>query len=331
MRRIMLFTIAWLAPFAGLPPVLSGQPAQVMDEIPTRPDTTVLSPASTVPSRPDTSSNAYIHEDWDYFAERLRNEFLALGEKQYRRGDYQSAVMDYYNFLYHFPDDDLLPLVHYRIGRSYEQLREFGLAAEQYRLVRDDNNADPRVKVVCLRQLARMDFETGDYQAVLSLPDIEDPYLLVLRGFASLTLDDWEQAGPLIRRAYEYYPARGRVLLDSLLSEIDRIPNLDYYRTWKRSSLGLLPGGGLFYLRQGGEGLGYAASVGSLGLSALLADGWYRYLLGAGAGGLYMWSFRAASREMAAANQDRLDRHLAGIRQTFPLDLFWSFAHPAIF
>ena len=115
--------------------------------------------------------------------------------------------------------------------------------------MRDDNNADPRVKVVCLRQLARMDFETGDYQAVLSLPDIEDPYLLVLRGFASLTIQDWEQSGPLIRRAYEYYPARGRVLLDSLLSEIDRIPNLDYYRTWKRSSLGLLPGGGLFYLR----------------------------------------------------------------------------------
>ena len=327
----MLFTVVWLAPFARLAPLLAAQADQTVEELPTRPDTTALNTASPVFGGPDTSSNAYIHEDWDYFAERLRNEFLALGEKKYRRGEYQSAVVDYYNFLYHFPEDELLPLVHYRIGRSYERLQEFGLAAEQYRIVRDDSTADPRVKVVCLRQLARMDFEIGDYQAVRSLPDIEDPYLLVLRGFASLTLQDWEQAGPLIKRAYEYYPARGRVLLDSLLTEIDRIPELDYYRTWKRSTLGLLPGGGLFYLRQGGEGLGYAASVGSLGLSALWAEGWCRYLLGTGAGGLYVWSFRAASREMAAANQDRLERHLAGIRQTFPLDIFWSFAHPAIY
>ena len=42
----------------------------------------------------DAHSNLYIHEDWSYFAERLRNEFLALGEKKYRRGEYQAAGME---------------------------------------------------------------------------------------------------------------------------------------------------------------------------------------------------------------------------------------------
>ncbi len=301
--------------------LLGAVTAQVVDEIPARPVTTVLDTAS---------SNEYIHEDWDYFAERMRNEFLALGEKKYRAGEFKSAVIDYYNFLYHFPEDDLVPLVHYRIGRAYERLQEFGLAREQYIVARDDSTSDRRVLVVCLRQLARMDYEMGRYDAVLTLPPMEDPYLLVLKAFASLTLENWAESGELLRRAYKYYPRRGQILLDSLITEVDRIPNLDYYRTWKRSSLGLLPGGGLFYLRKGGEGVGYAAGVSTLGLSALLADGWFRYLLGTGAGGLYIWSFRAASREMAAANDRKMEEHLAAIRQTFSLDMFWSFAHPAI-
>jgi len=202
--------------------------AQVGEEIPTRPETTVMDTAVA-------SSNEYIHEDWDYFAERMRNEFLALGEKKYRAGEFKSAVIDYYNFLYHFPEDDLIPLVHYRIGRAYERLQEFGLAREQYIIVRDDSTSDRRVRVVCLRQLARMDYEVGRYEAVLALPPMEDPYLLVLKAFASLTMENWVQSGELVRRAYKYYPRGGQFLLDSLLTEVDRIP------TWTTTVAGNAP------------------------------------------------------------------------------------------
>ena len=279
----------------------------------------------------DAHSNAYIHEDWSYFAERLRNEFLALGERKYRREEYQAAVMEYFSFLYHFPEDELLPLVHYRIGRAYEQLEEFDLARQQYTLVRDSLDADSRVRVVCLRQLARIDYEQGLYQAVLDLPPMDDPYIMVLKGFASLTEENWTASEELFRQARRFYPARAQLILDSLMADIQALSELPYYRGWKRTLWNLLPGGGLAYLGSWNETLGYAISVGTLALGALLTPNWTRYVMGVGAVGLYAASYGAASRVMAEKNRAIRAARLEELHQTFPLDTFWSFAHPAIY
>ncbi|MFC1481534.1 tol-pal system YbgF family protein [Candidatus Neomarinimicrobiota bacterium] len=203
----------------------------------------------------DGHSNAYIQEDWTYFAERTRNEFLALGEKKYRRREFKSAIIDYFNFIYHFPEDDLVPLVHYRIGRSYELLREFDLARKEYEEVENDPKAEARVKIVCMRQLARLDYEQGLYDSVLVLPPVEDPYLLVLKGFASLTFENWSDSEQYFRRAQKFYPPQAQALLDSIIADLEAIPELDYFRTWKRSFVGLLPGGGHYYLGAKGGSL----------------------------------------------------------------------------
>lgn len=305
MRSLILILLA-----AGL---LSAQETQ------TEPDTT------------DARSNAYIHEDWSYFAERLRNEFLALGERKYRRGEFQAAVMEYFSFLYHFPEDELVPLVHYRLGRGYEQLEEFDLARQQYTLVRDSLDADSTLKVVCLRQLARMDYELGCYRAVLDLPPMDDPYILVLKGFASLTEENWTGSAELLRQARRFYPFKARIILDRLIADIQALPDLRYYRGWKRTLWNLLPGGGLAYLGSWNETLGYAVSVGTLALGALLTTNWTRYAMGLGAAGLYVVSFKTAARVMDEKNVDIRKARLAEINAAYSLDTFWSFAHPAIY
>ena len=286
---------------------------------------------TTAPDTVDARSNAYIHEDWSYFAERLRNEFLALGEKKYRRGEHQAAVMEYFNFLYHFPEDDLVPLVHYRIGRAYEQLEEFGLARKQFTQVWEDPQADPRVKVVCLRQLARMDYETGLLDTILALPPLNDPYLWVLKGFAALTVENWDRSEPFFRQAHRYYPRRGQAVLDSLVADLQALPSQPSHRRWKRTIWNLLPGGGHVYLGSRGEGLGYMISVGSLALATAAIPELTRYALGSAAVGLYLASFRSAARVMAAKNRALLAGRLDGIRQTSRLDALWSFGHPAIY
>ncbi len=310
MRSLILILLA-----AGL---LSAQ------ETRTEPDTTDL-------SGQDARSNAYIHEDWSYFAERLRNEFLALGERKYRRGEFQAAVMEYFSFLYHFPEDELVPLVHYRIGRGYEQLEEFDLARQQYALVRDSLDADPRVQVVCLRQLARMDYELGRYQAVLDLPPMDDPYILVLKGFASLTEENWTGSEELFRQARRFYPFKAREILDRLIADVQALPELPYYRGWKRTLWNLLPGGGLAYLHNWGEALGYTVGIGTLAAAAVVIPNWTRYAMGLGATGLYVVSFKAAARMMEEKNLAVREARLAEINAAYSLDTFWSFAHPAIY
>lgn len=279
----------------------------------------------------DARSNAYIHEDWSYFAERLRNEFLALGERKYRRGEFRAAVMEYFSFMYHFPEDELVPLVHYRIGRAYEQLEEFDLARQQYTLVQDSLDADSRVQVVCLRQLARMDYETGRCQAILDLPPMDDPYILVLKGFASLTEENWTGSAELFRRAYRFYPPRAQKVLDSLITDIEAIPELRYYRGWKRTFWNLLPGGGLAYLGSWGEALGYTVGIGTLAAAAVMTQNWTRYAMGLGAAGLYIVSFKAAARTMEEKNLAIREARLAELGAAYSLDTFWSFAHPAIY
>lgn len=284
-----------------------------------------------LPDTTDGHTNIYVHEDWSYFAERMRNEFLALGEKKYRRGEYQAAVLEYFSFLYHFPEDGLVPLVHYRIGRAYELLDEFALARREYTLVRDSLKADPRVRVVCIRQLARMDYEEGDYAAVLALPPMSDPYILVLKGFASLTMENWTGSEAYLREAYRYYPRRAQLVLDSLITDIQGLPELRYYRNWKRTFLNLLPGGGLLYLGSLSETLGYAISFSTLALGAIVTPNWTRYAMGLGAVGIYVVSFKASKRLLEDRNLTIREQRLAEINTAYSLDTFWKFAHPAIY
>lgn len=286
---------------------------------------------ANIPDTTDAHSNEYIHEDWSYFAERLRNEFLALGERKFRRGDYQAAVLEYFSFIYHFPEDDLIPLVHYRIGRAYEHLGEFELAREQYTWVQDNPGTDPRVRVLCIRQLARMDYEIGDYQNILALTSIRDPYILVLRGFTALAMEDLPLSDSLFNEAYRYFPPRAQLALDSLMAEITAVPEMRYYRGWKRSFANLMPGGGMLYLGAMGEGLGYIIGTGTLTIAALSTSHWTRYLMGIGALGLYTVSFKATRNLMKEKNSDIRSAAIMSIREKYSLNTFWSFAHPAVF
>lgn len=279
----------------------------------------------------DARSNAYIHEDWAYFAERLRNEFLALGEKKYRRREYQAAVLEYFNFLLHFPEDGLVPLVHYRMGRAYHRIGELALAGEQYRLAREHPQADARVQVVAIRQLARLDLDAGRDSTVLALTLDNDPYVLVLKGFAALTLPDWQRSEGYFSAARRYYPLRGRAILDRIIADLQALHEIKYFSKLGGRFWSLTPGGGHARLGLWGEALGFGVSVGTLTLAAVLAEGWTRYVMVTGAVLLYWWSGRAASRELNGANAALLQSRLDEIRARYNVDTLWSFAHPAIF
>ena len=287
--------------------------------------------AQALPDTTDARSNAYIHEDWSYFAERMRNEFLALGEKKFRRGEYERAVMDYFNFIYHFPEDELIPLVHYRLGRAYELMGAYEQAREQYAWVWDHPGSDPRVKMVCLRQLARMDYEAGHYDTVLALPPLNDPYLMVLKGYAALTVEHWTESAAYLEGAHRYYPRQAQARLDSLLADIRALPRLPYYRPGWRTFWNLLPGGGMHYLDMRGEAVGYAVSIVTLGLATAAISQPTRYVLGAVAAGLYGASFPASARAMEGKNRVILAQRLEELHEAYPLSAFWSFAHPAIY
>ncbi|MCH7575030.1 MAG: hypothetical protein IIA59_07870 [Candidatus Marinimicrobia bacterium] len=279
----------------------------------------------------DGRSNAYIQEDWAYFAERLRNEFLALGERKYQRRDFQGAVLEYYSFILHFPDDGLIPLVRYRMGRAYHRIGELALARDQYFLSRDHAAADPRVRMVSVRQLARLDYDAGRHADVLALPINTDPYILVLKGFSSLTVEEWRDAQDYFVSARRYYPSRGQAVLDRIIADVEQLNQIRYYSAWGNRIWNIAPGGGLARIGSVGDAMGFGVGVGTLALGAILIDNWTRWVMAAGAGGLYWASYGAAGRQRDRANESRLQKRLDAIISTYNINVLWSFGHPAIF
>ena len=81
-----------------------------------------------------------------------------------------------------------------------------------------------------------------------------------------LTMENWTGSEAYFQEAYRYYPPRAQLILDTLMADIQGLPELRYYRNWKRSFLNLLPGGGLLYLGSLSETLGYAISFTTLAL-----------------------------------------------------------------
>ena len=80
-----------------------------------------------------------------------------------------------------------------------------------------------------------------------------------------------------------------------------------------------------------GEAMGFGVGVGTLALGTILIDNWTRWVLAAGAGGLYLASYGAAGRQRDQANEKRLQDKLDAIISSYRIDTLWSFGHPAIF
>jgi hypothetical protein len=153
----------------------------------------------------------------------------------------------------------------------------------------------------------------------------------VLRGFAALAVEDLTSSESFFSEAYRYFPPKAQLVLDSLLTDVKSVPELRYYRGWKRSIANFLPGGGMFYLGAMGEGMGYIIGTGTLAIAAITTPNWTRYLMGLGSVGLYVVSFKATRNVMKEKNSSIRSTAIMSIRDSYSLNTFWSFAHPAVF
>ena len=248
-----------------------------------------------------------------------------------RRGSYSDALVDYVQLLQTNDNEELSRMVRYRMGRAYEELGSYPEASRMYRQVRDDPASHAHLRRVCQRQISLIDYRRGRFEAVLSLPSTEDPYLLILTGFAAITPAGWQRAREQLLRAYPSFPPQGQRLLDEILTRIGASPALRYKRRGAAFFWNLLPGGGSAYNGDWSGAGFYALSVTSLAGATVDITDWPRYGYALAAAGCYWAGIRAAGPERKRLNAALLKAHLASIRADYAPDIFWSFAHPAIY
>lgn len=111
----------------------------------------------------------------------LRTNILQVADHYARDGDWQKAILQYYEFLFRFPDDSLAPGVYLRIATVYQQCGELQLAEEYYRKAANQS-AHTRFDLENRLRLALFYYDKGDYEAALryALAQRESPFRIII-------------------------------------------------------------------------------------------------------------------------------------------------------
>jgi hypothetical protein len=111
----------------------------------------------------------------------LRTNMLQVADHYARNGDWQKAILQYYEFLFRFPDDSLVSGIYTRIAAVYQQSGELQLAEEYYRKA-VDQYAHTRFDLENRLRLAVFYYEKGDYETAFqyALNQREAPFRIIV-------------------------------------------------------------------------------------------------------------------------------------------------------
>jgi tetratricopeptide (TPR) repeat protein len=204
----------------------------------------------------------------------LRTSMLQVADHYARDNDWQKAVLQYYEFLFRFPDDSLTPGVYIRIASVYQQCGEMQLAEEYYRKA-VDQYAHTRFDLENRLRLAVFYYDKGDYEAALqyALAQREPPFRIIIF-YTLIRLREVELADSI------GHDLGAESVSLEIMPEYLRIRAEERVLGWKKkwgiyACAALLPGSGQILngdYRQGG-----LIAVGFLGLLKATTYAWKHY------------------------------------------------------
>jgi len=137
-------------------------------------------------------------QEIQFKSDDVKVNFLQVADHYARSGEFQNAVMQYYEYMYRFPDDSLEPNIMVRIAAVYQASGKLQLAEEYYHKAAE-NYAHTKFDLENRLRLAVFLYEKGDYDAAIqfALLQREMPFLLV-EIYSWLMLHEIEVADSLV-------------------------------------------------------------------------------------------------------------------------------------
>ena len=204
-----------------------------------------------------------IKKEWEDYSSFQRDELISFCNFLFEKNHYDRALLNYFQFLYRFPGDELESAIYYHIGLCYEKTYNPKLAVVYYQRVLDQaNSASIAFKTANYRKLY-LHLIGDEYQIILDRTQLtEDPYLLVFRGYAFLRKLDWKSAQLTFlsaeeRFGQEYYSN----LLNPLFKYIESVSDIPQKKNGISLLASIFPGGGQGYLGQWSSGIGVLCSM----------------------------------------------------------------------
>ncbi len=206
-----------------------------------------------------------IKEEWQVYTSYQKEEALSFCDFLFKEGHYERCLLNAFQILYKFPNDEIVSTVHYYIGRCYEEMENYKLASTYYeKVLKNESKASQAYKASFYRNVyVKLMLDQLDEVLSITRPFVEDPYLLTFKGYAYLKRKNWDKARTTFISAQSYFShSHYDQLITPLFQTIEdvyTVPKHNRYFIFFMSTL--LPGAGQFLLGNKDQGQGIFSSV----------------------------------------------------------------------
>ena len=207
-----------------------------------------------------------IEKEWKGYTSYQKEEALSFCDFLFKEGYYERCLVNAFQALYKFPDDDIVSVLNYYIGRCYEEMVNYKLAKIYYQKVIKKQPKDSQSYKASFYRSVYVSLMMDDVDNVLKITDSSktDPYLLTFRGYSYLKKKNWDEARTSFISAQSNFshPHYDKLItpLYQTIEELYTVPKHNRYLIFMMSSL--FPGAGQFMLGNKMQGQGIFSSVG---------------------------------------------------------------------
>ncbi|MEE9166216.1 MAG: tetratricopeptide repeat protein [Candidatus Neomarinimicrobiota bacterium] len=247
-------------------------------------------------------------------------------------GHFERSILACFRFVFLYPDDEQIPLVYYRIARSYEESGLLDLAIEYFQQVQGEVGPASSEFVSAQHRIAYIRLMDADYDAVHEIAsEAIDPYLIVFDGYASLSQREWEDARSAFLKAGKRFESPGyRRILRRLIRACEGASSVPKKKGSTAGFYGIFPGGGRVYQQDWKGAAGTLISVSGLGLQLVFrgSSPFSLWIPGIAVASLYAASVMGSTQEVEFSNEALLKRYARGINAKLGPENFVDFPEP---
>ena len=221
----------------------------------------------------------------------LKENILQVADSNAIDGDWKNAILQYYEYLYRFPEDSTVPVIYYKIAAVYKRSNKLDLAQSYLQKV-VDKYSNSKYDLESRMRLAFFLFEKGDYDSSLiySVCQPEFPFKIIT-AYNLIALDEVSLADSILGIIVNE-PGRHLTIIGELVKDLEVIPSMNWIRKWGSISLsGIIPGSGRIALEEYWDGtltmLGFCGLCGI----ALVTERFYPQLYYYVGTGIFLYYF----------------------------------------
>ena len=207
-----------------------------------------------------------IKNEWSEYTSFQKSELINHSNLLFNEGKYEDALLNYFQFVYLYPNDQLINAAYFKIAKCYEMLNSWDLSINYYQKIISSSESGTVDYLSSTYQRLYSLFKIGQFEDIIKSPNEDnDPYILVFKAYAFFSMLDFENAMLTFKSAeaafdHRYYSD----IIKPFYRAIETVANAPTKEKSLALITSLFPGGGFLYLNQ------KESAIGSIVTSSLI-------------------------------------------------------------